>query len=319
MDRLEHCPLFVHVPLPQGGDGGGDGDGDVDEDAATCSPAASGSATSSTIPTDYALVSAKLLQPLFEKMKAAVHKVCGKAVQFVSDLIPEDLKQLWRQFNEVVAQLMAYADGARNLLQRLVKVVTDVADAVEKQLLHAVSNAREKVLALKNAKRGRRQSKEDHKAKEQQLLQNVLGTITHVSSDGASTLLGRIQAQWKALHEILDAAAAMLGGKLPCLDPQIGKAIKAHLDKFKGAIQAVVGDLKEQAMEALHEMANEVMENVTEAAGEAMDAMKEVGGQSLLGALGAGLNDMVQERAARKAKWWALIACVRSCCAMFAR
>ena len=287
----------------------------MDEDAATCSPAASGSATSST-DIDYALLSAELLQPLFEKMKAAVQTVCGKAVQFVSDLIPEDLKQLWRQFNEVVAQLMAYADGARNLLQRLANVVSDVADVVEEQLLHAVSNASKQVQALrKNAKRGRRQHKKGHEMKER--IQDVLRTIiTHVDSNGAITLPERMQAHWKEVHEILDAAAAMLGGKLPRLDPHIGKAIKAQLEKFKAAMQAVLGDVKEQAMEALHEMANEVMENMAETAGEAMDAMKEVGGQNLLGALGAGLNDMVQERAARKAKWWAFLACAHSFCAM---
>ena len=148
-------------------------------------------------------------------------------------------------------------------------------------------------------------------------IQNVLRTIiTHVDPNGAITLPERMQAHWKEVHEILDAAAAMLGGKLPRLDPQIGKLVKAQLEKFKAAMQAVLGDVREQAMAAVHEMANEVMEGMEEAAGEAMDAMKEVGGQNLLGALGAGLNDMVQERAARKAKWWALLACVHSFCAM---
>ena len=148
-------------------------------------------------------------------------------------------------------------------------------------------------------------------------IQNLLRTIiTHVDSNSAMTLPEHMQAHWKEVHEILDAAAAMLGGKLPRLDPQIGKLVKAQLEKFKAAMQAVLGDVKEQAMAAVHEMANEVMEGMKEAAGEAMDAMKEVGGQNLLGALGAGLNDMVQERAARKAKWWALLACAHSFCAM---
>ena len=248
---------------------------------------------------DYAFAIKQLLQPLVGKMKSAAKSVCGKTVQ-ASARIPEDL----RHFNEVVAQFMAYVDGMHDLLQRLVKVVADIADTVEQQLITQVSGARKEVQALcKHAKRRRR--KEDDEEMTDQI-RNVLLTIgvTQIDSKGVPiTLLVQIHAHWKEVHEILDAAAAMLGGKLPCLDSQIGETVKAHLGKFKGAMRAVLGDVKEQAMEALHELTNEVVENVTEAAGEAVDSMKEVGG--LLGALGAGFNDMVQERAAQKAKWCA--------------
>ena len=243
---------------------------------------------------DYTAAVEQLTQPLLEQIKTAVTSVDVKAKQSVPGQ---------EKFIGIVAQLMAYAEGARDQLQRLVKMVANAADTIEQQLLHAVTNARKKVQALrKNAKRSRRKSKDGQDTKEIQTLR----TVILVGSDDANALLGQIQADWNEGQDILDATATMLGGKLPCLDPKTGKAVKAHLGKFKGEMQAVLGGVKEQAMEALHEMTNEVVESMVEAAGEAMDATKEVGGHNLLGALGAGLNNMVQTRAAQKAKWCAL-------------